>query len=239
MLLTLVLVKFGLTLGEDTGLSELLLPFTQTEQFNKSLEIQQSRGLVSKYIAGFVDNTDGQTFLHLMKSIIKSQPSKRWLHKEQKCTQCYAFSASLVSLQVGSRARYSTILKESFSRWEMHALQLPIYWYNNFVDLWLWIPPTSSFLSILAFSHPAPQPFATHHIHSCQCIQIPIYHPQKITSSVNRWQSWDSGRSRKWHWLRIFRLRPDQYTTRTMYYPERWSSEQPSGKGQASCREQF
>lgn len=77
MLLTLVLVKFGLTLGEDTGLSELLLPFTQTEQFNKSLEIQQSRGLVSKYMAEFVDNTDGQTFLHLMKSIIKSQPSKR------------------------------------------------------------------------------------------------------------------------------------------------------------------
>jgi hypothetical protein len=27
---------------KDTGLSELLLPITRTEQFNKSLEIQQS-----------------------------------------------------------------------------------------------------------------------------------------------------------------------------------------------------
>lgn len=71
-LLIIMLVKFGLTLGEDTGLSELLLPFTQKEHFNKSLEIQQSKCLVSEHTTGFVENTHGQIFLRLTKSIIKS-----------------------------------------------------------------------------------------------------------------------------------------------------------------------
>ena len=71
-LLIIMLVKFGLTLGEDTGLSELLLPFTQKEHFNKSLEIQQSKCLVSEHTTGFVENTRGQIFLRLTKSIIKS-----------------------------------------------------------------------------------------------------------------------------------------------------------------------